>query len=59
MLALTAALVAVALVSVWFSTTRAWAVLAISALCLIHPWFILIVVIAWGWAVFRMFFRKP
>ena len=59
MLTLTAALLAAALISVWFRTTRNWTVIAVSVLCLIHPWLTLIVLIVFGWAVHRFFVRKP
>ena len=50
MLSITAALVAAAVLGMWFSATRWISISAMALLCFLYPWLALIVLMAVGWA---------
>ncbi len=59
MLAVTSALIAAALLGIWFSTTRWISVGAFALLCLLYPWLTVVVLIAVIWAFYFFKIRKP
>jgi hypothetical protein len=47
---ITAALIAAALLGMWFSATRWIAIAAAAALCLLFPWLVVVVIVGVAWA---------
>jgi membrane protein YdbS with pleckstrin-like domain len=47
---ITAALIAAALLGMWFSATRWIAIAAAAALCLLFPWLVVLVIVGVAWA---------
>jgi hypothetical protein len=47
---ITAALIAAALLGMWFSATRWIAIAAAAALCLLFPWLVVVVIFGVAWA---------
>jgi hypothetical protein len=56
---ITAALIAAALLGIWFSMTRWLAITAFAALCFQYPWLVVFVILGVGWAFFHFKLRKP
>jgi ABC-type sugar transport system permease subunit len=60
---ITAALIAAALLAIWFNTTRWISITAFAALCLLYPWLVGLVIVGVAWAFLhfkvRNHRRKP
>jgi hypothetical protein len=56
---ITAALIAAALLGIWFSVTRWIAIAAFAALCFLYPWLVVFVILGVGWAFCHFKLRKP
>ena len=56
---ITAALVAAAVLGLWFSTTRGISIAAVAALTLLYPWLVLPILIFSAAAFYRFRIRKP
>jgi len=50
---ITAALIAVALLGIWFNVTRWMAIAASAALCLLFPWLVVFVIVGVAWAFYQ------
>ncbi|MBK6928407.1 MAG: hypothetical protein V9G11_05195 [Bifidobacterium adolescentis] len=59
MLSITAALVAAAVLGLWFTTTRTLSIVSVAALCFLYPWLVLPVFIAVSWAFHHFRIHKP
>ena len=55
---ITAALVAAAVLGLWFSTTRGISIAAVAALTLLYPWLVVPILIASAAAFYRFRIRK-
>ena len=56
---ITAALIAAAVLGLWFSATRWISISAVALLCFLYPWLALIVLVAVSWAFYFFRVRKP
>jgi hypothetical protein len=55
---ITAALIAAALLGIWFNVTRWISITASAALCLLHPWLVVLVIFGVAWAFFHFKVRN-
>jgi hypothetical protein len=56
---ITAALIAAALLGIWFNATRWISVAAFAVLCLLYPWLVAFVIVGVAWAFFHFKVRNP
>ena len=56
---ITAALIAAALLGIWFNVTRWISVAAFAVLCLLYPWLVAFVIAGVAWAFLHFKVRNP
>jgi len=56
---ITAALIAAAVLGMWFPTTRWISISATALLCFVYPWLALFIFTATAWAFYFFRIRKP